>query len=324
MSKKDQSVLREIQSKKGTFSPDDIAALAGVSRAKAYNVIQRLLRMGHVKECKEGRKIFYKRINDIDFENSDSEKKDETPKEKSKSIPFLSVAERFENVERFTQMVIERCTPSFLMTGSSGIGKTHVVREQLHLNCLEEGTHYRIVSGHITPGGLYSVLWDARHGQLVVFDDCDSVFENDMACNLLKAAMDSYDTRRVSWVSSRLPKGVNGEMDSQFDFEGNVIFISNVPMSKIDKAIKSRTMTMTLTLSRDEITERMAQILPYVERKVPMEWKQEVLTYINEINEHFANYHFRSLIKSIRLRNRYHDENIWKKMILHMAPEPDE
>lgn len=45
--------------------------------------------------------------------------------------------------------------------------------------------------------GLYMALFINRD-KLIVFDDCDSVFGNIDSVNILKAALDSYDTRMVS------------------------------------------------------------------------------------------------------------------------------
>ena len=101
-----------------------------------------------------------------------------------------------------------------------GIGKTFIVRERLAQHGLEEGDGYILITTHITPGGLYCLLHDHQR-QTIVFDDCDSVFANEQSVNLLKAALDSYETRKICWPSmgnKSLPEGY----EDSFEFEGNI------------------------------------------------------------------------------------------------------
>ena len=48
--------------------------------------------------------------------------------------------------------------------------------------------------------GLYAKLYEfSNSGNVVVFDDCDSVLLDDLALNILKAALDSGARRRIYW-----------------------------------------------------------------------------------------------------------------------------
>ena len=59
-----------------------------------------------------------------------------------------------------------------------------------------------------------------------------------------------------------------------FEFKGGVIFISNMPQSRIDQALKTRSMNVDLSMSTEQKIERMSYIveqsefLPAIELEV--------------------------------------------------------
>lgn len=187
-----------------------------------------------------------------------------------------------------------------------GIGKTHIVKEVLSKRLGPENKNWTIVKGKTSTLGLYSTLFVNRNS-LVVFDDCDSVFSNPDGVNILKAALDSYDSRSISWISPMTinvqllsskerkelyndielklktdPTSTKIKYPNQFDFNGKVIFISNLHASKIDDAIKSRSMVIDVTLKQQDIIKRIQTILPNIEKDQSMEDKMEVLKYLEE------------------------------------------
>jgi hypothetical protein len=46
-----------------------------------------------------------------------------------------------------------------------------------------------------------------------------------------------------------------------FEFKGGVIFISNMPQSRIDQALKTRSMNVDLSMTLDQKLERMSYIV---------------------------------------------------------------
>jgi hypothetical protein len=84
----------------------------------------------------------------------------------------------------------------------------------------------------MTAVGLYSVLYkfsDSRN--VIVFDDCDSAFNDELSLNILKAALDSGKRRRITWKSDSHMLRREGIPDS-FDFNGSVIFITNLNFAR--------------------------------------------------------------------------------------------
>ena len=76
-----------------------------------------------------------------------------------------------------------------------------------------------------------SRLYENRD-KLVIFDDCDSVFADELALNILKAALDSGKTRKICWNSdSRLLREEG--IPNTFNFNGSAIFITNLKFDNV-------------------------------------------------------------------------------------------
>lgn len=94
----------------------------------------------------------------------------------------------------------------------------------------ENKTRYSIVRGHVSPLGLYKTLFEnSDDGNVLVFDDCDSILFDEISLNLLKTALDNGNRRVLSWVSS------GGRLDDtpdRFTFKGSVVFITNLDFER--------------------------------------------------------------------------------------------
>lgn len=197
------------------------------------------------------------------------------------------VAEKFEDMRSLTEVVVKGFRPSLIITGNAGIGKTYEVTDVLSKNYLIQGRDYAFVKGKSSPYGLYVTLFLNRD-KIVVFDDCDAIFKNDDSTNILKAALDSYSKRVISWSSkstinvskmSEPEKEVIAEMaldgilagddsvklPSEFEFTGRVIFISNLQREQMEGAILSRSLNIDMTLTDSEVFERIHQVLDGME-----------------------------------------------------------
>jgi hypothetical protein len=93
---------------------------------------------------------------------------------------------------------------------------------------------------------------------VLVFDDCDSVFTDDLALNILKAALDSGKSRKICWNSdSRLLRDEG--IPNSFNFNGSAIFITNLKFHNLKskklqdhlEALQSRCHFLDLTINSD-------------------------------------------------------------------------
>jgi hypothetical protein len=159
---------------------------------------------------------------------------------------------------------------AMIVTGPAGIGKSHGVTTQMEKASMFDKIsgkrpRFEIVKGAISGIGLFATLYkysDAKN--VLVFDDCD-VWEDQDAINVLKGALDSGKTRRISWnKDSRLLRDEG--VPNQFNFNGSVIFITNKTFdnkkaSKIQPhldALQSRCHFLDLTV--DSERDKMLRI----------------------------------------------------------------
>lgn len=244
------------------------------------------------------------------------------------------VKERFNINERFTfvadlvEMITAKAIPSVVITGEGGLGKTHVVLKTIkeaglidtrsfiaNLEKFEDEEDdelkgdYTVVKGFSTAKGLYRTLYENRN-KLVVFDDCDSILKDAVALNLLKGALDSYDERWLSWNSEAI---FGDQLPRSFKFTGQIIFISNIPMMKIDQAIRSRSMCVDLAMTDAQKIERMTHIISEDEFMPNFETyvKIEALNFLSEFASQAREISLRTLIAIVKIRAQSKN---WKKL----------
>jgi hypothetical protein len=234
----------------------------------------------------------------------------ESVEEENTAIKF-PINQRFDFVHRLVSMVGKGKTASALITGEGGLGKSHTVIKALHACGLDnlsgidlDGADapagcFTVVKGYSTAKGLYRTLYENRNG-IIVFDDCDSILKDPDAVNLLKGALDSYDTRIITWNSMRPDE----ELPRSFQFNGGVIFISNRPMNKIDQALRTRSMCVDLTMTLDQKLDRMEVIMeqPDFLPGVTVEFKRDALGLIRKHQTVAKEVSLRTLINVSRIR----------------------
>ena len=111
----------------------------------------------------------------------------------------FEINKRFGFLGDLAKMVIMGVSPSLLVLGEGGLGKSYSIKNAL-VDCGMEEHEYVFFKGYSTARGLYNSLYD-NNGKVIVFDDCDSVLEDKVAINILKSALDSYDEREITWLS---------------------------------------------------------------------------------------------------------------------------
>ena len=224
-------------------------------------------------------------------------------------------SQMFGDMCNLATMVARRISPSMVVTGDPGLGKTYNVIRTLRAQGLEEGTDFIHVKGRATAAGMFITLFE-NADKMIIFDDCDSVFRDTDAVNILKGALDSYDRRIISWMAAKPLKDSDGEaLPRSFEFRGQVIFISNVPVANVGSAIRSRSFVIDISLTADQMLQRMRDLLPEVEPAVPGMIKMDALDGLAEAYTRYqgVELNFRSLIKAIRIRQAGFEN--WRDMI---------
>ena len=223
---------------------------------------------------------------------------------------IFDINQKFNFLKNLTQMVINGITPSIVIVGSGGLGKTHTVKSTITESNIDENS-YTFIKGYSTARGLYNTLYD-NNGKIIIFDDCDSVLDDRVAVNILKSALDSYDSREISWLS-KMAK--SDEYPNKFEFTGRIIFISNKKKSSIDEAILSRSLTVDLTMTPSEKIWRMKHILPHILPTYQLDIKEDALNFLDQ-NKDKCQLNMRTLIMISKIRLA-HPEN-WKQISTYM------
>lgn len=223
---------------------------------------------------------------------------------------IFSINQKFEYLKSLTQMVVNGITPSLILVGEGGIGKSFTVKSTINEQNIDENA-YTFIKGYSTARGLYNTLYD-NNGKIIIFDDCDSVLDDRVAVNILKSALDSYDSREISWLA-KMSK--SEEYPNKFEFTGRIIFISNKRKSSIDGAILSRSLTVDLTMTPSEKIGRMKHILPNILPNYQMDVKEDALNFL-DLNKDKCQLNMRTLIMISKIRLA-HPEN-WKQISTYM------
>lgn len=173
------------------------------------------------------------------------------------------IAERFAILDEMSKACIAGDIRSLIVTGPPGVGKSHGVTLQMEKASLFDKiagrkVKYQIVKGAMSAIGLFALLYKfSDHKNVLVFDDCD-IWEDQDAINILKGALDSGKTRRISYnKDSRLLREEG--IPNTFDFHGSIIFITNKNFdnqraSKIQPhldALQSRSHFLDLTINTE-------------------------------------------------------------------------
>ena len=245
---------------------------------------------------------------------------------KNAPVPVASefgINQRFSFVEQMVDMIVQKTLPSAVITGEGGLGKSYTVLKSLEkngfknltdLSNFEVGTKvnkakaYTVVKGYSTAKGLYRTLFE-NNGMVIVFDDIDSLFKFPDAVNLLKGALDSYAKRYIAWNADMRDE----DLPKSFEFTGSVIFISNLPLDRIDQAIRTRSMVVDLSMTHEQKVERMEVIaisdefLPEYSENV----KKEAMAFIRSQKD-IPNLSLRSLIAATKIAGSGNKD--WKSL----------
>ena len=146
--------------------------------------------------------------------------------------------ERFDILDEMTKAVKEGNIRAMIVSGPPGVGKSYGVEHQLQkadlFNTLaEKKPKFEVVKGAMSSIGLYAKLYEfAAEGNVVVFDDCDSILMEDLSLNILKGALDSSNRRFISWnTDSRILRSEG--IPDRFEFKGAAIFITNIKFEHV-------------------------------------------------------------------------------------------
>lgn len=145
------------------------------------------------------------------------------------------LAERFSILEVLTNAAVKGEARALVVSGPAGLGKSYTVEKALESWDPEQINH-TIVKGYVKTTGLYKLLYQYRAaGQVLVFDDADTIFYDDNSLNLLKAVCDTTERRVVSYLAetNMVDEESAERIPRSFAFEGTIVFITNLDFDSL-------------------------------------------------------------------------------------------
>lgn len=236
---------------------------------------------------------------------------------------------RFQVLTEMTTAVKRGSVRALIVSGPPGVGKSFGVEDVLQKDDLfntlaQRPPKYEIVKGAMSALGLYAKLFQFKdRGNVVVFDDCDTVLLEDLSLNILKAALDSSKRRWISWnTDSRLLR-TEGIPD-RFEFSAGAVFITNIKFEHVRSkklrdhldALESR--CHYIDLQMDTTREKLLRIRQIVGDGMLQEYefeeheKAEIVDFIALNAERIRELSLRMVLKIADLRKSFPDA--WQSM----------
>jgi hypothetical protein len=286
--------------------------------------------------CEGGSLTFPARDIKIRVANRSSYVIDSPPPNKKQELPHMSdeeiiarTRERFEILDEMTKAVKAGTVRAMIVSGPPGVGKSFGVETVLRKDDLfdqlgNRKPKYEVVKGTLSAVGLYKKLYEfSRKGNILVFDDCDVIFTDELSLNIMKAALDTSKKRTISWnTDSRLLR--QEDVPSSFEFSGGCIFITNLKFANVRSkklqdhlaALESR--CHYIDLQMDTMRERLLRIRQIVDDGMLKDYEFEDGVADEIIDFIFGNKHkmrelsLRTVLKVADLRKSF--PNTWRSM----------
>ena len=264
--------------------------------------------------------------------NFDAPKRKEPKVAESDEQAIERIRERFDILEEMTEGAVDGSVRAMIVVGPPGVGKSFGVEKVLDKSAMFDkigGTRirYEIVKGAMSAIGLYCKLYNySDAGNVLVFDDCDSVLMDELSLNILKAALDSSKKRTICWNTDSRMLRQEGVPD-KFEFKGSAIFITNIKFENVRSAklkdhlgaLESRCHYLDLTL--DTTRDKMLRI-----KQIMMDGmldayefeegaKQELYEYVDANKDKLRELSLRTVIKIADLKKMVGpNTDKWKRL----------
>ena len=251
------------------------------------------------------------------------------PKAKKKETPEQAmnrIKGRFQILDKMTDAVANNVVRGLIVSGPPGVGKSFgvetILEEYDAMAKIGGQVKTEIVKGSMTPIGLYQTLFNnSNEGDILVFDDCDSVLFDEVCLNMLKAVLDSGKKRTISWKAESNALRREGVPD-RFDFKGGCIFITNVNFENVrSKKIKDHLEALMsrchyIDLGMDSIDDKFIRINQIVrdgmlkEYGFSKDFEKEIIDFMHENAERLREISLRMVLKIADLAKMNFDN--WK------------
>jgi len=244
---------------------------------------------------------------------------------------YTRLGERFEILDQMTKAVKDGQIRAMIVSGPPGVGKSFgvekvLLKSELFNILAEKKPKFEVVKGAMSSIGLYSKLYEfSAEGNVVVFDDCDSILMEDLSLNILKGALDSGSRRYISWnTDSRILRSEG--IPDRFEFKGAAIFITNIKFEHVRSkklrdhldALESR--CHYIDLQMDTNREKILRIRQVVKQGQMLERyefdacvEDELIEFVEQNQDRLRELSLRMVLKIADLKKGF--PNNWTAMV---------
>ena len=258
----------------------------------------------------------------LEFDQEAIQERNKRVAKESDEEILTRLRERFTVLTDMTRAVRQGNIRAMIVSGPPGVGKSYGVEDVLFRDGLfdtlgERKPKYEIVKGAMSSIGLYSKLYEfSEKGNVIVFDDCDSILQEDLSLNILKGALDSGKKRVISWnTDSRILRSEG--IPDRFEFKAGAIFITNIKFEHVRSkklrdhldALESR--CHYIDLEMDSTREKILRIEQIVEDGMldPYEFdegvKEEIVSFIKTNKDSVRELSLRMVLKIADLKKSF-------------------
>ena len=200
----------------------------------------------------------------------------------------LTVDDKWDAYENDLNMLLdgELGLRAVMAYGTGGVGKTFILENKIlparkyieydpELDMEKNSTEYDFIKigGKIGSKETQRLMYEHRN-KILIFDDCDSMWNDDGLINVLKNTLDTSGAGRCQWAQ-RLPetaKGVGDEVPTNFKFNGRMIFITNLSKDQLyekgaSPITESRAASTDLSMNMQQTIERLEKIASHITLK---------------------------------------------------------
>ncbi|MBA2114061.1 hypothetical protein HOV93_12170 [Planctomycetes bacterium FF15] len=236
-------------------------------------------------------------IGDVDLSTSDT-------------ILLASFERKLQLIRDRVRGVAHRYYTACYLVGRPGTSKTYTVKQELE----KLDVPFIIRNARMSAMGLFNFL-NEHPEHVVVLDDIGSLFRNDLAVQILMAALDgdSSKPRKVTYKSQ--------DKDISFEFAGGIVAISNVPLRNdpLATAVASRVTQVEHEPSDDEIAAFMRHFSQHGHKELsPVQCREVVDFVITETRNFDERLDLRHMTKAFEDRRQWehgHAETPWQDLV---------
>ncbi len=241
--------------------------------------------------------------------------------------------QKFEDLKELVAASQEGVVTSMIVAGNAGFGKTYAVESKLdELAVLDKIANreprYQVIKGTMSVVGMVQILFkNSDPGNVLVFDDCDTMLFDDEALNILKAALDTGKKRWISYHKDSRYLADHG-VPNRFLFQGSIIFLTNLDFERMINRGNKKSPHFEALLSRSHYVdvylqnrrEMMLRVKSVIEKhglletyKFSVAEEAEVTEYFFRNVGKFRELSLRTVIKIADLRRA--SPKSWKRLV---------